>query len=279
MDATYRTPTAATRPLDILAAIWSEREEDITAWLTRSSGDAARGRQAAAQVLRETRGKLATGKYQTRREIIGLLYRTATWASRRHVRARLTGKNTGASIPPEQASAVITVAWEQHHVEVVRYVQTRIYDEQLAWDVVAEVFLKAQQVLERGDGRADEPIVKLLFHTAKLVLQSTTVSERRYQDLPDWDEAGDRWVGMTERRAEFNPERAAERHETVRAVRAALATLPETTREIAVMHFGEQRTPAQIGASLGLPAHVCTRHIKSAQVHLRSLLTAVTEAA
>lgn len=84
-----------------------------------------------------------------------------------------------------------------------------------------------------------------------------------------------RWLpgGSTERAdPRPDPVSAAERSETARRVRAAMATLSLPHREVLVLCDLEERSDSEVAAMLGIPKNTVKSRLRRAREHVRALV-------
>lgn len=135
---------------------------------------------------------------------------------------------------------------------------TRDFD--AAHDVAQEVFLRAWF----GLGRLEETAAFGPWMRAIARNRARTWLERRQHRPPteaiEVDEIADRAA---------SPEEEAERAERRRIVRSALDRLPETSREVLVLHYLEGLATPRIAASLGITEAAVRQRLRRARLHMQ----------
>ncbi len=123
---------------------------------------------------------------------------------------------------------------------VYRYVVFR-FPEDLAEDLVAEIFVKAWEKLHTYRLMAGVPFAAWLFRIARHAVVDAYRAQRGFEelseDLPDENRSND-------------PREVAQRAMTVVMVRGALNKLPRLYREILLMHYVSELSHAEVARSL-----------------------------
>jgi RNA polymerase sigma-70 factor (ECF subfamily) len=129
----------------------------------------------------------------------------------------------------------------KYHDPVLRRVRRVIGNQQEAFDITSEVFLRAWNTIERYEDRG-LPILAWLCTIAQR-LAITHLSKRRWN------------LGLDEIEYEVHkgetPEEIAERRSMANSLRRALVELPDLQREVLSKRFLEHLTYDEIGSSLG----------------------------
>lgn len=120
--------------------------------------------------------------------------------------------------------------YDRHHTRIFRYVRARIYDNHLAQDLTAEVFM--QMLAHLADYRPTAvPFAAWLYRIAhNHVVNHIGRKENQFQHLP-LAFAGDL------SHPEGNPAKAVEQVLTLEAVQQALERMDETQREVIILRF------------------------------------------
>ncbi len=125
----------------------------------------------------------------------------------------------------------VGLLYDRHRMRIFRYVRARIYDNQLAQDLVGEVFLK--MVTHLADYRATAvPFSAWLYRIAhNHLVNHIGQKENQYQHVSLFL-ADDHHSSREE-----NPARLVERQLVLEAVQQALAQIDETQREVIILRF------------------------------------------
>jgi RNA polymerase sigma factor (sigma-70 family) len=154
----------------------------------------------------------------------------------------------------------LTLAFDAHYADVVRYFRRRCPTPADADDATAEVFAVASR---RITAVPAEPETRLwLFGVARRVLADQQRSLRRRERLA---------TRMAERHVE-GPDQGASTLEAM-LVREALRTLSDGDRELLCLTAWEGLSPAEIARVLGLPAPVVSARLYRARRRLDHRLT------
>lgn len=138
-----------------------------------------------------------------------------------------------------------------------------------AEDVAQEVFVRAHRALPsfRGESRVGTWLYRLAFNRA--VDHRRRLRRRAEAPL---EEPGAERVEPAAAGAGSDPYRAARGAEEARAVRRALARLPDRERAVLHLHYWLGHTVAEIGELLGLPAGTVKSHLHRGRERLRKEL-------
>ena len=165
-------------------------------------------------------------------------------------------KSEQAIISPELTArakagdqAAYTELYEKTYAALYRTICSMTRDEDTAWDILQESYLRAFQNLEKLD--ANEAFLPWLRRIA--VNETARVMGRRmpvtFTDLSDED---GELPEIPDLRLEAQPELVMDQQETSRLVREIMADLPEQQRLIVGMHYYEDLSVKEIAALLRL---------------------------
>lgn len=133
-----------------------------------------------------------------------------------------------------------------------------------AREAVQEAFLKCWRHRHRLDGRPlDSWVFTVLLNTARDLRRRRKV--RRTEALPEEET-------MPALNQEPAPPEAASRQEMLERVRGALATLPETEREVFLLRQNGGLTYAAIADALATPIGTVKTRMRTALIRLRGIL-------
>ena len=165
-------------------------------------------------------------------------------------------KQEKASISPELTArakagdqAAFTELYEQTHAGLYRAVRAMVNDEDLAWDILQESYLRAFRSLDKLEtNEAFLPWLRriALNETAREMARSRNLS---FTEL--CDEEGE-LPEIPDLRLESQPEMKLDRQETSRLVREILDELPEQQQVIVGMHYYEELSVKEIAELLHL---------------------------
>jgi RNA polymerase sigma-70 factor (ECF subfamily) len=110
---------------------------------------------------------------------------------------------------------------------IYRYIVFR-FPEDLAEDLVADVFVKAWEKLSSYRPFAGVPFSAWLFRIARYTLIDAYRSERGFEELSE---------DLVDENRENNPQLYAERKLSVKVVRRALLGLPKDYRDVLLLHY------------------------------------------
>ena len=141
-------------------------------------------------------------------------------------------------LPPEELQALVHKAqngdteafgkvYDAFLTPVYRYVVFR-FPEELAEDLVADIFVKAWEKLHTYKPRAGVPFGAWLFRIARYAVIDAYRSSRGFEEISD---------EMADENKDNDPRSRTERGISVAAVRSALNELPRDYREVLVMHY------------------------------------------
>ncbi len=142
------------------------------------------------------------------------------------------------SLTPEELIALVQKAqdgdtdafgkiYDAYLTPVYRYVVFR-FPEDLAEDLVADIFVKAWEKLHTYKLRAGVPFSAWLFRIARHSLIDAYRSTRGFEEIPE---------DFQDESIESHPSKKVERSLSVAVVRAALSKLPKDYREVLMMHY------------------------------------------
>jgi RNA polymerase sigma-70 factor (ECF subfamily) len=141
-------------------------------------------------------------------------------------------------LPPEELAALVKEAqdgnteafgkvYDAFLTPVYRYVVFR-YPEELAEDLVSDIFVKAWEKLHTYRPLAHVPFTAWLFSIARNVVIDAYRSTRGFEDLND---------EIVDERRENDPTLRTEQAITVAMVRGALTKLPKDYRDVILLHY------------------------------------------
>ena len=141
---------------------------------------------------------------------------------------------------PEGDEVVIVRVYEEHVVQVYRFLYSRVGNREDAEDLTSQVFLKAVRHLDAA--RADASIKSWLFHLAR-----TTLADywRQYYKAPKTP----LHLVMPERSEEAAVEESPTSAGTLRQV---LAQLPEHYQRVLTLRFLESLSIKETAAEMGI---------------------------
>lgn len=117
--------------------------------------------------------------------------------------------------------------YDAYLTPIYRYVVFR-YPEDLAEDLVSDIFVKAWEKLHTYQDRAGIPFSAWLFRIARHTLIDAYRASRGFEELTEQMEDED---------PRSSPEKRMERTLSVARVRSALGELPSTYREVLLLHY------------------------------------------
>ncbi len=125
---------------------------------------------------------------------------------------------------------------------VYRYVVFR-FPEDLAEDLVAEIFVKAWEKLHTYKAVVGVPFAAWLFRIARHSVVDAYRSQRGFEELSE---------NLVDESHGSDPKKLAERAMSVSMVREALNQLPRLYREILLLHYVSELSHAEVARSLRL---------------------------
>ena len=146
--------------------------------------------------------------------------------------------------------------YEQTNIALYRSVRSMVHDEDLAWDILQDSYLRAFQSLEKLS--SDEAFLSWLRRIA--VNETARQMSKRLPAVFSslGGEENERLPELPDLKEENQPELALDRQETSRLVREILAELPEQQQLILGLRYYEDLSEKEIAALL----HVSTGTVK-----------------
>ena len=146
--------------------------------------------------------------------------------------------------------SAFTALYEQTHTALYRSIRSMVHDEDLAWDILQDCYLKAFQGLDKLE--ADGAFLTWLRRIA--VNETAHQMSKRlpvtFTELGD--EEDDSQPELPDLNPDVQPELALDRQETSRLVREILAELPEQQQLIVGMRYYEDLSIKEIAELLHL---------------------------
>ena len=160
-------------------------------------------------------------------------------------------------IPPELVArakagdqSAMAELYEQTNISLYRSVRSMVHDEDLAWDILQDSYLRAFQSLEKLS--SDEAFLSWLRRIA--VNETARQMSKRLPAVFSslGGEENERLPELPDLKEENQPELALDRQETSRLVREILAELPEQQQLIVGMRYYEDLSVKEIAELLQL---------------------------
>ena len=174
-----------------------------------------------------------------------------------------TNEASRASISPELVKqarggdqAAFAELYEQTSAALYRSVRSMVRDEELAWDVLQDSYLRAWQGLDKL--KADEAFLPWLRRIAVNVT-ATKMAQRQSLCFTELGGEEDWEPDIPDLNIDSQPEPALDRKETARLVREILGSLPEAQQMIVGMHYYEDMPIKDIAETL----HVAPGTVKA----------------
>ena len=174
-----------------------------------------------------------------------------------------TSEASRASISPELVKqarggdqAAFAELYEQTSAALYRSVRSMVRDEELAWDVLQDSYLRAWQGLDKL--KADEAFLPWLRRIAVNVT-ATKMAQRQSLCFTELGGEEDWEPEIPDLSIDSQPEPALDRKETARLVREILGSLPEAQQMIVGMHYYEDMPIKDIAETL----HVAPGTVKA----------------
>ena len=152
---------------------------------------------------------------------------------------------------------------ERWKVRLTSFLLRQLGDEATALDLAEESFVRVYQ--GRGRFNAKSPFSTWLFGIAANLARQHHRWLRRHPTLP--------LEAAEEATAPGNPGLAAESRERELAVKAAVATLPDTLREVLILSEYERLSQAEIAIIAGCSVKAVERRLSHAREQLRNELS------
>jgi RNA polymerase sigma factor (sigma-70 family) len=156
----------------------------------------------------------------------------------------------------------VAALYQEHGAELRRFVLGVTRDPDLTGDVIQMTFAKA---VEQGHTARDETLKGWLFRVA--FHEALTARRRR-----ETREQGNRRLAALGWKGVEQPEENLIRGETIEAVRAALAGLPDDQQRVVWARMYEDKTFAEIAREFGLPIGTVLTRMRLALEKLRRSL-------
>lgn len=176
-----------------------------------------------------------------------------------------TGESIKAGISPELVArartgdqAAFVELYRQTSAELYRSVRAMVRDEDLAWDILQDSYLRAFRGLDKL--QTNEAFLPWLRRIAVNVT-ATKMARRQplsFSELAGGDEE-DREAEIPDLRIDSQPELALDRKESARLVREILSSLPEAQQMIVGMYYYEDMPIREIAETL----HVAPGTVKA----------------
>ncbi|MBO4419126.1 MAG: sigma-70 family RNA polymerase sigma factor [Oscillospiraceae bacterium] len=146
--------------------------------------------------------------------------------------------------------SAFTALYEQTHTALYRSIRSMVHDEDLAWDILQDCYLKAFQGLDKLE--ADGAFLTWLRRIA--VNETASRMSKRlpvtFTELGDGED--ETMPELPDLNPDVQPELALDRQETSRLVREILAELPEQQQLIVGMRYYEDLSVKEISDLLNL---------------------------
>ncbi len=157
--------------------------------------------------------------------------------------------------------SAVTELYEQTYTGLYRSIRSMVHDEDLAWDILQDTYLKAFQNLEKLD--ADGAFLSWLRRIAvnETARQMSKRLPTTFTELSS-DEEDEAMPELPDLNPDVQPELALDRQETSRLVKEILAELPEQQQLVVGMRYYEDLSIKEIAELL----HVTVGTVK-AQLH------------
>lgn len=141
-------------------------------------------------------------------------------------------------LPPEELQALVLKAqdgdteafgkiYDAYLTPVYRYVVFR-FPQDLAEDLVADIFVKAWEKLYTYKARKGIPFAAWLFRIARYAVIDAYRSTRGFEEIPD---------DLVDENRQNDPKAKTEQGMSVDTVRKALEKLPKNLRDVLLMHY------------------------------------------
>ena len=158
--------------------------------------------------------------------------------------------------------SAVSELYRQTYTGLYRTIRSMVHDEDLAWDILQDSYLKAFQNMDKLE--ADGAFLSWLRRIA-VNETSRQMSKRlpvNFSELGGGEEDDDTQPELPDLDPDAQPELALDRQETSRLVREILAELPEQQQLVVGMHYYEDLSIKEIAELL----HVSTGTVKT-QLH------------
>lgn len=154
-------------------------------------------------------------------------------------------------LPPDELKALVQQAqdgnteafgkiYDAYLTPIYRYVVFR-FPQELAEDLVADIFVKAWEKLHSYKSMANVPFSAWLFRIARHVIVDAYRSHRGFEEVSE---------DFVDTDIRSDPQATVERRLSVATVRSALNRIPSYYREILLLHYVSGLSHAEIARSL-----------------------------
>lgn len=132
--------------------------------------------------------------------------------------------------------------YDAYLTPVYRYVAFR-FPEELAEDLVADIFVKAWEKLHTYKAQKNVPFAAWLFRIARHVVIDAYRRHRGFDELSE---------NVRDENTSSDPKRRTERGMTISTVRKAMNELPRRYRETLLLSYVSDLTHAEIAKAMGI---------------------------
>lgn len=169
--------------------------------------------------------------------------------------------------PVAAAAARLQAVFARDYARLCAAARGMLGDAHLAQDAVQEAWLRlnSPRVLAGLDVSDEAKLRSLVLIAVRSAARNLTRRTRREQPAPD-----ETWAGQTD--PDPLPAEQAERRDAARALRAALARLEETDRQILLLQYDNGCTSRQIAALLNMREAAVRQRARRARLKLRAML-------
>lgn len=164
------------------------------------------------------------------------------------------------SVPAMPPACVLEAAYNDNRPQLIRYLAGKLNNRHSAEDLVQEIFIALRHV------RQDAPIRNprgFLFRMANNLAINLNTQESRRAELRA-EQVGILWTAIDE----ITPERTLLGDEALSALNAAIAELPDRTRQILAWRRLEGIPNRKIAEHLGISTTAVEKHLRKAMAHL-----------
>ncbi|MBO4418768.1 MAG: sigma-70 family RNA polymerase sigma factor, partial [Oscillospiraceae bacterium] len=172
----------------------------------------------------------------------------------------------------EGEQAAYTELYETTSPALYRSVRSMVHDEDLAWDIVQESYIRAFRSLDKlGANEAFLPWLRRIAvnETARAMAERRPL---RFSELEDED---GELPELPDLRADSQPELILDRQETSRLVREILADLPEQQNVIVGMRYYEDLSVREISELLKLAPGTVKAQLHRGRKHVEDRVRAL----
>jgi RNA polymerase sigma-70 factor, ECF subfamily len=175
---------------------------------------------------------------------------------------------TAPSRPPSISSAALFSA---HSGRIRRYILSIVHDATDADDLVQEVFLRAHRTL--GSLRTRDAALPWLYRIATNVCYDRFRQRSRLPRFAEGDVTDSPAAWAADTSDEAAPERMAARTEMSSCVQQYIDDLPESYRQVILLHDVQNLTSAEVAALLGVSVDAVKIRLHRARRKLQGVLT------